>query len=202
MIKIQKSKRRIRKWREWELEKLLMKKKWELKVNPKLRESVVENKTKIEKERRISEGRRNWRRSDACSWSATERSEVALFPLHSFLIYTALNLRCLADWSLHGSWILSEDWQDTHSNIFITSCTTLYVYVATGVNQRIYRVVYQTHLGRIDRQTPSSRLAGLEGFPRESIQVPPLDVTLPRAWLSHDNQTKRILYASSSSGGR
>ena len=168
-------------------------------MNPKSRETVVGNKTKIEKERRILEGRRNWRRSDACSWSATERSEVALFPLHSFLIYTALNLRCLADWSLHGSWILSEDLQDTHSNIFITSCTTLHVYVATGVNQRIYRVVYQTHLGRIDRQTPSSRLAGLG---QRGSRCHPWMSLYHELGFYHDNQSKRILYASSSSGGR
>ena len=88
------------------IRKITDEEKMKVKANPKLRETIAENKTKlkeVEKERRISEGRRNWRRSDACSWSATERSEVALFPLHSFLIYTALNLRCLADWSLHGS---------------------------------------------------------------------------------------------------
>ena len=143
-----------------------MKKRWELKVNPKLRETVAENKTKIE---------RSWKR--AKNFEREEKLEAVW----------CLQLECnWKEWSctlpitqllnLHRSqpplpcgleftWFLNSfrglaghTLQYFHYKLHNTTC----ICCNTGVNQRIYRVVYQTHLGRIDRQTPSSLLAGLE----------------------------------------
>ena len=186
---------------EWELERLLMKKKWELKVNPKLRETVAENKTKIERSWKRAKNFEREEKLEAvwclqleCNWKEWSCTLPITQLLNLHRSQPSLPCRLKFTWLLNSfRGLAGNTLQYFHYKLHNTTCICCNRSESTDLQGCISNTPWP------HRQTDPVISSGWNGTvpKREYIQMPPLDVTLPWAWLfpwqSNQKDSLRLL---------